>query len=254
MGFYARVGLILAAAVFCVTNSGKLPNSIGRCSVKDPEFNECLKKNVEDAIHQFKKETPELGLNTLDPLDIPELIIGEGHGPVNVVQHFKNVKLYGLTDSIVLSASADFKNRILHATSITPELRLQGEYSMRGRVMLLPVFGDGPCNVTLYNTKINHTIYAEPFQKKGKTFWHFSNYTVTLRPDRMTYKFDNLFNGEERLANNILNVLNENWNEVFTDVRDGYEKSFGLIFHGLANRVFSKVAVADIFMDVEDLV
>lgn len=67
----------------------------------------------------------------------------------------------------------------------------------------------------------------------------------------MTYKFDNLFSGDERLGSNILNVLNENWNEVFTDVRDGYEKSFGLIFHGLANRVFSRVALNDIFLDME---
>ncbi|CAH1110237.1 unnamed protein product [Psylliodes chrysocephalus] len=251
MGFCVKVGLLFVTVVCFSTHAAKLPSTFGRCSPKDEEFNECLKKNVEDAIHQLKKESPELGLSTLDPLDIPKLVIGEGTGPVHVVQNFKNVKLYGLTGSIVLSTSIDFENHIMHARSITPELRLQGEYTMRGKVMLLPIYGDGLCNITLYNTKINHTLYAEPFQKKGKTHWNFSNYTVTLRPDKMTYKFDNLFSGDERLGSNILNVLNENWNEVFTDVRDGYEKSFGLIFHGLANRVFSRVALNDIFLDME---
>lgn len=46
----------------------------------------------------------DLGLKRFDPLDIPELIIGEGKGPVNVVQHFKDVELYGLTGSKVLAA------------------------------------------------------------------------------------------------------------------------------------------------------
>lgn len=44
----------------------------------------------------------ELGLQTFDPLDIPELIVGEGKGPVNVVQHFTTVQLWGLTGSKVL--------------------------------------------------------------------------------------------------------------------------------------------------------
>lgn len=46
--------------------------------------------------------TPELGLTTFDPLDIPELYIGAGQGPVDVAQHFKNVKLHGLTNVKVI--------------------------------------------------------------------------------------------------------------------------------------------------------
>jgi hypothetical protein len=44
---------------------------------------------------------PELGLDSFEPLLISSLIIGEGSGPVNVQQNFKNVKLHGLTGSIV---------------------------------------------------------------------------------------------------------------------------------------------------------
>lgn len=99
------------------------------------------------------------------------------------------------------------------------------------------------------NTKINHTIYGEPVERKGKTYWNFKEYTVTLRPDKVLFNFENLFDGDVRLGTEINKVLNENWNEVFTDVRDGYEKSFGIIFHGLANRVFSRVSIKDIFLD-----
>lgn len=105
-------------------------------------------------------------------------------------------------------------------------------------VILLPV-----------NTKINHTITAEPFEKKGKAYWSFKDYTVTLRPERVIFKFDNLFDGDSRLGDEINKVLNDNWDEVFADVREGYEKSFGLIFHGLANRVFTRVALEDIFLE-----
>ncbi|KAJ8917358.1 hypothetical protein NQ315_002380 [Exocentrus adspersus] len=251
MGFSvgAVVQSVLLLAACFATEAARLPSNFGRCSKSDPRFNECMRANIEDAIHKLKEGSKELGLKRFDPLDIPELVIGEGKGPVNVVQHFKDVELYGLTGSKVLAASADFDNKMMYATSVTPELRLQGQYSMKGRVLLLPIFGHGPCNVTLVNTKINHTLTAEPFEKKGQTYWSFKDYTVTLRPERVIFKFDNLFDGDARLGDEIGKVLNDNWDEVFTDVRDGYEKSFGLIFHGLANRVFTRVPLKDIFLE-----
>lgn len=36
----------------------------------------------------------------LDPLEIPQLTIGAGSGQVNVVQHYKNVKIVGITQNL----------------------------------------------------------------------------------------------------------------------------------------------------------
>ncbi|KAG5886294.1 hypothetical protein JTB14_001513 [Gonioctena quinquepunctata] len=252
MGYRVNLVVFSFVAVFCYSiQAAKLPSSFGRCSVKDPNMDECLEKNVENAIHYLKAGSPELGLDTFDPLHIPELIIGQGKGPVNVAQHYKDIDLYGLTDSKVQYVHADFDKKMLFARSTTPELRLQGQYTMNGRILLLPMVGNGPMNLTLVNTKINHTITAEPFEKKGKAYWRIKSYTVTLRPERLIYKFDNLFDGDARLGPEINKVLNDNWNEIFTDVRDGYEQSFGIIFHGLANRVFSRVALKDIFLEMD---
>ncbi|XP_072377445.1 protein takeout-like [Diabrotica undecimpunctata] len=250
MGFCVKASLLFVTFLGVVTDAAKLPSSFGRCSLKSPDLDECFKNNTERAVRLLKTATPELGLGSLDPLDIPELTIGEGTGPVHVIQKFKNVKLHGLTESKSLMGHIDIPNRILYTTSITPYLRLEGDYSLKGKVMLLPIYGEGKCNITLINTHINHTIYAESVEKKGKEYWHFYNYTVTLRPEKMIYEFENLFNGDKKLGDQILSVLNENWSELFTDVRDGYEKSFGLIFQGLGNRVFSRVALEDIFLDV----
>lgn len=43
----------------------------------------------------------EIGLKPLDPLDISSLRIGEGSGPVNVAQNFRNVKLHGISTTKV---------------------------------------------------------------------------------------------------------------------------------------------------------
>lgn len=90
---------------------------------------------------------------------------------------------------------------------------------------------------------------AEQFEKKGKTYWAFKEYTITLRPEKVIFKFDNLFDGDQRLGDEILKVLNDNWSEVFADVRPGYEKGIGMIFFGLANRVFTRVPLDEIFLE-----
>ncbi|RZB40295.1 uncharacterized protein BDFB_013164 [Asbolus verrucosus] len=224
-------------------------NSFKRCHKSDPHFDACLVVNIEDAIHKLKNGAPELGLDSFEPLLISELVIGEGSGPVNVQQNFKNVRLHGLTGSKVLGHKASLDENVLFAQSVTPTLRLEADYDMKGRVLLLPIYGQGPCNVTLVNTKINHTLHGELFDRKGKTYMKFVNYTVTLRPEIVRFHFANLFNGDDRLGDEINKVINDNWSEVFTDVRDGYERSFGLIFQDLANRVFTRVPLKDIYLD-----
>lgn len=227
----------------------KQASNWGRCHKSDKAFPECLAKNIQFAITTLNKPTPELGLTTFDPLDIPELYIGEGKGPVNVAQHFKNVQLHGLTNAKVLKANIDFKKNVLTATSLNPELRLQGDYTMKGRVLLLPIVGDGPCNVTLVNMKINHVLKMEKVQRKGKTYLRAIDYKTTMNPEKVVFKFDNLFDGQKELGDNINKVLNDNNQEVFNDVKEGYEKSFALIFLDLANRVMPKVPESDIFLE-----
>lgn len=97
------------------------------CKRKDPNLGECLKVNVQDAIVKLANGelllyiycgaavnfvvvlgAPEIGLKPLDPLDISSLVIGEGSGPVNVKQIFKNVKLHGISTSKVLKYGWEF--------------------------------------------------------------------------------------------------------------------------------------------------
>lgn len=232
------------------TGAAKLPATWGKCRRSDKQtFPQCIRKNVEFAVQSLRQPTPELGLTTFDPLDIPELYIGAGQGPVDVAQHFKNVKLHGLTNVKVIKTNFDWDKKVMQTESINPELILEADYTMKGRVLLLPIVGDGPCNVTLLNMRINHYMTFDYVVRKGKTYMKATDFQVTMNPEKVVFKFDNLFNGQKELGDNINQVLNDNSAEVFNDVRAGYEKSFGIIFKDLANRVLPKVPVNDIFLD-----
>ncbi|CAG9767765.1 unnamed protein product [Ceutorhynchus assimilis] len=241
------VGVLLGLGM--VVQAAKLPNTWGRCSRKDKDFAECIRKNLEIAIRSLNKPIPELGLASCDPLNIPGLYIGEGKGAVNVAQDFKNVKLHGISNAVVYNSSFDFEKKEMIAESLSPELRLEADYTMKGQVLLLPIVGNGPCNVTLVNMRIKHKMNFEYIEKKGKTYMKALDFKVTMNPEKVLFKFDNLFDGQNKeLGTTVNKVLNDNSLEVFNDVRNGYEISFGEIFKDLCNRVFHKVPVKDIFL------
>ena len=121
-----------------------------------------MRDSVQVAVKRFADGAPEVGIKSLEPLEITALTIGEGTGPVNVQQNFRNIKLHGLTKSKVLNYKADVPHYRLYCESISPALRLEAEYELSGRILLLPVQGKGDCNVTLINAWLNHTLLLEP--------------------------------------------------------------------------------------------
>ncbi|KRT86918.1 hemolymph juvenile hormone-binding protein, partial [Oryctes borbonicus] len=177
-----------------------------------------------------------------------QMVIGEGSGPVNVQQNFHNIELFGLTGSKILKEIGDIENDKLYSESITPKLEVIGDYDMNGRILVLPIRGKGKFNITLINSRLTHNLTMEKYSKKNKTYWKILDYIVTIQPEKMHYQFDNLFDGDARLGNEINKVINENWESVYSDVRSGYEKSFGLIFKGLAESLFSRVPYNQIFL------
>ncbi|GJQ81234.1 hypothetical protein Trydic_g20453 [Trypoxylus dichotomus] len=246
--FFFEILFVLLSLCDGLIEAVKLPSDIGRCKTKDPEFNDCLLKNIENAIRKFKDGAPQLGIPVFEPLKITEMVIGEGTGPVNVQQNFRNIELYGLTGSKILKEIGDPEHDKLYSESITPQLQLVGDYDINGRILVLPIRGKGKFNITLTNSELTHNLTMEKYTKKEKIFWKILDYVVTIKPEKMQYQFDNLFDGDERLGSEINKVINENWESIYNDVKGGYEKSFGLIFRGLAESLFSRVPYNEIFI------
>jgi hypothetical protein len=83
--------------------------------------------------------------------------------------------------------------------------------------------------------------------KKGKTFIKIISSKVNLDPELISYNFENIFNGDKQLGDNINWVINDNWKEVFDDVKDGYVEVINRIFLELFNNFFSTVSLENAF-------
>lgn len=87
----------------------------------------------------------------------------------------------------------------------------------------------------------------EEFEKKGKKHFRVVDSKLVMNPKLIQIKLDNLFNGDKALGDNINQVMNDNWAEVFADVKPSYEEAFAKIFLSIFNNLLAKVPISEIF-------
>lgn len=174
---------------------------------------------------------PSLGVPPIDPLLISALTIHQGrNSPISLKQEFKNILLTGISETKLVTYKPDLDRYILRTEGITPRVNLAGDYVMTGRILLLPIVGNGRANITMVDLKTVHELIGEPLEKNGEMFIRFKEYNIKLIPGRVYLHFENLFNGDRLLGNQMNRFMNENWELIFNELKGGYEETLRLIF------------------------
>lgn len=100
----------------------------------------------------------------------------------------------------------------------------------------------------LEQVKCNHTFYFDQYRRNNQIHLSITNSTYKVEATHIKYNFENLYNGEKLLGDNVNLVMNDNWKEVFDAVRPKYEKAFNLIFQKIVVNILEKVPVSEIFL------
>ncbi|KAH9640854.1 hypothetical protein HF086_014440 [Spodoptera exigua] len=200
-----------------------------RCRQKDSKLNECLKMAVPDALRRMKKGIPSLSVPPMEPLHVNSINVDSGSGPVVITQMYKNIKLHGLTNTLL--TLADLKNYRLRTDSITPKMEFIADYIMRGRILLLPIQGKGVANITMVNLVVKHDLIGEPVVRDGETYMHIKDYRVKFIPQK------------------VVLFLNSNSDLVFNELKESYEKSLSSVFQNVTNEIFDRVPMNKIFLE-----
>ncbi|KAJ3651981.1 hypothetical protein Zmor_017984 [Zophobas morio] len=198
------------------------------------------------------RRDPGLGKNILNMKGnsvLRALTIEAGQGTVSFQQKYKNVTVWGFDKINCPKAEIDFEKRTIFVGCTTPLNKMEFYYEISGRILLLPIFGKGPGSITLHDLNETFTFHFEEYEKKNKTHFKVVSTKITMEPGRITFNLENLFNGDTSkvLGDNVLRVMNENWKEVFEDVKASYEDAFGQVFAALFNNLLAKVPVEQIF-------
>ncbi|KAH0815653.1 hypothetical protein GEV33_007138 [Tenebrio molitor] len=202
---------------------------------------------AQNGISQLTRAYDEVKIINVHPFELPELTIGAGKGPVAVDQKFKNCKLDGFHLMKLDNFEFDLEEKRVSIVGTFPEVTMKCHYDLDGKVLLVPIQGTGPSTIVLKNVKTKGVFPYEEFKKKDKTFVKVISSSLTLDPELVSFNFENLFNGDKKLGDNVNQVLNDNWREIFDDVIQDYIEVFNKILIAVFNNLFSKVSLEDAF-------
>ncbi|XP_025268450.1 protein takeout isoform X2 [Camponotus floridanus] len=224
-------------------------SSFKLCKRSDPKVLECIANAARDAVISLAEGLKDFKILPIEPLTINSVKIGETQGSVSLKQEYQNVKLHGLTKGLqIYNYQIDWDNLIFKSLAFNPQVDFVADYKIEGKILLLPIQGEGRCNITMYNLTTTSDIRFEKFQKDGETYLRAIKYLVTLTPKHITLHFDNIMSGNTFLDEEINKFINTNADVLFKELQAAYEETFGLIFTKITNDIFTRVPMNKIFM------
>ncbi|KAF5287444.1 hypothetical protein FQR65_LT12269 [Abscondita terminalis] len=241
--------LLLIATCLGSTLGGKLPSDIKVCRRSDPKLSECFKDAIQDALPKLRNGVPEIDFSPIEPYEIKSLTIDAGSDSMKVVQNYKNMKIYELSNSIIEAASLfhDGDNFYAVLEVLIPITRGEGDYSIDGNLMMLPIKGEGKCSIVFKDSKVALKMNGTKFESGGESFLRINEFHVNFEPALAEFKFDNLFNNDKKLGEAMNTLINQSWRDLFEEVKDPYEQTFADLFKDTTNAIFTKIPVEELF-------
>lgn len=123
------------------------------CKKNDPNIDKCLKTSLQTVIPDLGEGYPKLRIPAIEPFELPSLEIDHGKGSnkaVSIDLKLKDVKIMGLTSTVIDSLKTDLDNyKLSGKLGFSKPLEITGHYTVNGKVLVLPITGNGPCTIVL---------------------------------------------------------------------------------------------------------
>ncbi|XP_046420963.1 protein takeout-like [Neodiprion fabricii] len=237
------IALVICGRLLDAKSHPKIPDFLKICHRSDPNLNECIRTSVEALRPHLREGIPLLDIPACEPLHVPQVEISQGSGPVAVRSTYTDIQVSGATDFLLKAVKVDLEKERTKLKIFLPRLEMVANYTMDGRILMLPITGEGKGygNYTDINAIV--TTQGEDYanSKDGnKTYFRVTDFFVDFNVGHATIHLDNLFNGDETLADAMNVFLNDNWKTVAAEMKPALEDAVAELFMDFANRIYAK--------------
>ncbi|KAI5646103.1 hypothetical protein NE865_01996 [Phthorimaea operculella] len=206
------LSLCLLSCFLAGSQAAPKASFITACKVDDDA---CILNSAQAAIPFFADGIKELGVTPMDPLVLEDVQSTEG----DLKLHFKNLNVAGPRNckftKISLGADASHLD-----FDVECPITATGKYKAEGKLLFVAIEGEGDIEVKTEKVLLKLNAKLETITgADGKPHWHVASYEHTYEPEeRIYFKLDNLFGGDESKAAPVLTILNESWKEVINTI------------------------------------
>ncbi|XP_034233981.1 protein takeout-like [Thrips palmi] len=203
----------------------KLPAGWETCKASGANLNKCLQSAITKAVKDLGKGNTDLGIAPLDPLKVGSIHLNRGgNGPLNIDMTFSDAEVSGANLAKLETVRADLaKGRIMMDFKV-PTITLVSKYKTRGRVLVIPINGEGRANIRMDNVQIKLNLQGHKQQQGGKDFFNVENVEFDIIPQKTAFKFVNPAHAQQ--AELLSRVVSENDKSIMQEMRPSIAAAF----------------------------
>lgn len=122
-----------------------------------------------------------------------------------------------------------------------PRLEMTTHYNINGKILLLPIKGNGLAHGNFTDIDVVATIQGERYQSKktGEIHYRVIDFYVDFNVGHANIYLDNLFNGDVTLSNAMNLFLNDNWKILAAEIKPALENTVSDMFKTFSNKIYS---------------
>ncbi|CAF4830418.1 unnamed protein product [Pieris macdunnoughi] len=219
------------------------------CPREEKALGKCLKDALNTYIPQLAAGIPKLDIPSCEPLLIRSLSVKQTTGPLSVTSSFSDVYVRGPSTMRVKSIDIHAKDHEIVARLYIPELRMKGQYTLKGTLLMIPVEANG--DFTSKYRDINATVTITLGRSKvfnGLDTLSCEKLDVNFQAGQVTMDLENLFGDDKDLSKTMNNFVNENWQSMSGDFQAPIEEALRDFLKPLADHAFATLYANDIFL------
>ncbi|KAK9888495.1 hypothetical protein WA026_000746 [Henosepilachna vigintioctopunctata] len=219
-----HVLVVLVLAVLSTHAAKDLPSYFPRCFRNDPKLNECLLKAADQVRPYLKKGVPELNVQSIDPITIPEIQLQQGTQALNFKALLINTTIKGLSDYTIDKFDFDVPNLQFFCSGWVDKLELDGKYNVSGKILIAPIEGDGTFTASVGKSKLEVYQKVKVIKKNGLDYVTPVHTNSTIDVGDPKVHLEGLFRNNKELNKATNDVITDNINVLFEDLKPVIEK------------------------------
>ncbi|KAH8311346.1 hypothetical protein KR044_005735 [Drosophila immigrans] len=199
------------------------PSFLPSCRIYEPGFTKCSTNSIQKLIDQLHVGIPEIveKYGTWDPMYVRDIEFKQDNVEVATIRsNLTNVVIKGFSKTKIKESRVSKKDFHWQTKIFLPKMRLDAKYKMQGRILLIPLSGEGNMFIEIENLDILLLTKTRLYEKGGFTFDNVTAVQVRLNMTRVRTQLDNLFNGRSKEVERSTNqFFNDNWRDFYEALR-----------------------------------
>lgn len=160
----------------------KLPNFVHVCKRTDPQLDKCLTQTIESLRPGMAEGISKMQIPALEPMIIPMLVVNRNEERLKVKATIKDVQAYGGSKFILSNFKLNLDKLFGEGTLLLPNLMVNCTYDVDGRLMVIPLQGQGIFVGNITNTKADIKVNLEVLKdKKNREYFQIKDIRIKLK-------------------------------------------------------------------------